>query len=47
MSKNDAKNNDKCRCECKDENTNVMMDLFGILVYVNVNVINHMMLESF
>ena len=25
---------------------NVMMDLFGILVYVNVNVINHAMLEN-
>ena len=24
----------------------VMMDLFGILVYVNVNVINHVMLED-
>ena len=25
---------------------NVMMDLFGILVYVNVNVINHVMLQN-
>ena len=25
---------------------NVMMDLFGILVYVNVNVINHVMLNN-
>ena len=25
---------------------NVMMDLFGILVYANVNVINHAMLEN-
>ena len=24
----------------------VIMDLFGILVYVNVNVINHVMLED-
>ena len=24
----------------------VMMDLFGILVYVNVNVINHVILEN-
>ena len=24
----------------------VMMDLFGVLLYVNVNVINHAMLEN-
>ena len=34
-------NNDKCRCECKEliQKVDVMMGLFGILVYVNVNVI--------
>ena len=43
-------NNNKCRCECKELihiiKVNVMMDLFGIPVYVNANVINHKMLEN-
>ena len=36
-------NKDECRCECKEliDNGSVIMDLFGILVMVNVNVINH------
>ena len=38
-------NNDKCRCECK-ELVKCNMDLFGILVHSNVNVINHVMLEN-
>ena len=41
-------NNGKCRCECKefDKNVILIMDLFAILVIVNVNVINHVMLEN-
>ena len=34
-------NKDKCRCECEKEH--VIKNLFGILVIVNVNVINHVM----
>ena len=36
-------NYDKCRCECKNWLTKVdmKMDLSGILVHVNVNVISH------
>ena len=35
-------NEDKCRCECKEliDKEYVIKDLFGILVTVNVNVIN-------
>ena len=38
-------NNDKCRCECKEliDNGYAIKDLFGILVIVSVNVINHVM----
>ena len=32
-------NNEKCRCECKQ--LYVIKDVFGILVIVHVNVINH------
>ena len=43
-------NNDKCRCECKElvdvTKADVMINLFGILVYVNVNVINYAILEN-
>ena len=41
-------NDDKCRCECKEliGKGNVIRDLFGILVTVNVNVINHVILEN-
>ena len=42
-------NNDKCRCECKELIDNGRCDkgyLFGILIIVNVNVINYVMLES-
>ena len=40
--------NDKCRCECKELINKGMCDkgLFGIQVNVNVNVINHVMLEN-
>ena len=38
-------NKDKCRCDCK-ELIYVIKDLFGILLIVIVNVINHVMLES-
>ena len=40
------RNIDKCRCECK-ELIEVIKDLFGIqvIVNVNVNVINHVMLK--
>ena len=36
-------NNDKGRCECKKliDKVDVIMVLFGILVYVNVDFINH------
>ena len=45
---NDKKrqNNDKYRCECKELIGKGRCDLFGILVYVNVNVIHHMMLKN-
>ena len=38
----------KCRCECKELIVKGMCDkeLFGILVIVSVNVINHVMLEN-
>ena len=40
--------NDKCRCECKELINKGICDkgLFGIQVNVNVNVINHVMLEN-
>ena len=36
-------NKNKCKCDCKEvvENKSVIKDLFGILVIVSVNVINH------
>ena len=38
-------NKGKCRCECKkelsDKKEDVLKDLFGILVLVTVNAINH------
>ena len=36
-------NEDKCGCECKEliDKEYVIKDLFGILVIVSVNVINH------
>ena len=40
-------NNDKCRCECKELIDKGRCDLFGILVYANVYVINHVMLGKF
>ena len=42
-------NNDKCRCECKeliDKGLESIIDIFGILVIVNVNVISHVILVS-
>ena len=39
-----TRNEDKCRCECREELSDkkgVIKDLFGILVIVIVNVINH------
>ena len=41
-------NDDKCRCECKEliDKVCVINDLFGILVIVSVNAINHVMLEN-
>ena len=41
-------NEDKCRCECRElvDKKDVIKDLFGILVIVIANVINHMMLEN-
>ena len=42
-------NDEKCRCECKeliDKCVCVIKDIFGILVIINVNVINHVMLEN-
>ena len=41
-------NNDKCRCEWKEliDKGVCVKDLFGILVIVNVNVINHVILVS-
>ena len=41
-------NDDKCRCECKEliGKERVIKDLFGILVIVSVNVINHVILEN-
>ena len=32
--------------DVKVKKVNVMADLFGILVYVNVNLINHVILEN-
>ena len=39
-------NNDKCRCECKEliDKGVCVKDLFGILVIVNLNMINHVVL---
>ena len=37
-------NEDKCRCECKEDLINKMVcdkDIFGILVIVHANVINY------
>ena len=42
-------NDEKCRCECKEligKCVCVIKDIFGILVIINVNVINHVMLEN-
>ena len=41
-------NNDKCQCECKEliDKGICDKDIFGILVIVNVNVINHVILVS-
>ena len=41
-------NEDKCRCECKEliDEGYVIKDLFGILVNVNVNVINLVVLMN-
>ena len=41
-------NEDKCRCECKEliDKAVGIKDLLGILVTVNVNAINHWMLEN-
>ena len=42
-------NDDKCRCEYRELNDKSACDkrdLFGILVIVNVNAINHVMLVS-
>ena len=41
-------NEDKSRCECKElaDKDICDKDLFKILVIVNVNVINHVMLEN-
>ena len=41
-------NENKCRCECKELIDNEMCDkeLFGIVIIVSVNVINHVMLEN-
>ena len=41
-------NDDKCRCECKEliEKETCNKDLFGILVIMSVNVINHVILEN-
>ena len=40
-------NEDKCRCECKELiEVYVIKDLFGILVIVSVNAINHVILVN-
>ena len=41
-------NEDKFECECKEliDKGSVIKDLFGILVIVSVNVINHVILEN-
>ena len=39
-------NENKCRCECKELIDKGVWDLFGILVIVNVNVIDPVMLEN-
>ena len=41
-------NKDKCMCECKEliDEGSCVMNLFGTLATVNVNVINHVMLEN-
>ena len=43
--------NDRCRCECKEDLIKlikliVIRDIHGILVFVNVNVINLVVLEN-
>ena len=42
-------NNDDCTCECKEltvKNVDIIKGLLAILVYVYVNVTNHVMLEN-
>ena len=41
-------NEDKCRCECKEfiDKGMCIKDLFGTLVIVSVNMINHVILEN-
>ena len=39
-------NSDKCEYECKELNVKGKYDLFGIQVILNVNMINHVILES-
>ena len=41
-------NEDKCKCEGREliDKKDVIKDLFGILLIVIVNVINHVMLEN-
>ena len=41
-------NDDRCICECKElvDKGYVIKDLFGIIVIVSVNVINHVILEN-
>ena len=38
-------NEDKCSCECNELIDKGVKDLFGILVIVSLNVINHVILE--
>ena len=41
-------NNNKYRCECREliDKGDVLIDLFGTLVYVNVNVISHVIVQD-
>ena len=41
-------NEDKCRCACKEliDKGFVIKDLFGILIIVSVNALNHVILEN-
>ena len=41
-------NNNKCRCECKEliDSGKCEKDLFGILVILNLIVVNYVMLEN-